>query len=367
MNNKTLNKIFAKVSETFSRFKITVTKPKHKWVKEIAQKDGKHFVEQLKNYDPNQFIENLFSEKFRPVVHATFTLSLFVSIAYAIGKISAVMITPQIKIAKIPTSTIDANIAWEKSIQQIENIKTVNLFNVKSDENSGPIKAPVKSKSNLPCFEADAPTNLNIKLVSTTVLQDTKKSIVTLQKGSESKLLHLRELEKIEDFIEIGKISTKKVIFKNLEMQSCEFISIEDKNASKVPIKILDEKTGKKLMEAKIQKNPNITVEGNKFTIKKKFRDEVLKDLNNILTQARAIQIMNPDGTMSFRMTEIVPGSIYSQLNIKDGDIISGFDGKPIKSLNELMLYMGKIKELDNINMTVSRDGIEERLEYQFE
>ncbi|MBT5093448.1 MAG: PDZ domain-containing protein [Halobacteriovoraceae bacterium] len=93
----------------------------------------------------------------------------------------------------------------------------------------------------------------------------------------------------------------------------------------------------------------------------------MLGNINEILTQARAIQIKNPDGSLSFKMVEVVPGSLYSKLNIQDGDIITGINGKKIKNLNEIMALFGKIRSIDHFELSVKRNGIESSMDYDFE
>ena len=46
------------------------------------------------------------------------------------------------------------------------------------------------------------------------------------------------------------------------------------------------------------------------------------RDYDGIKFKTTSSEIKNPDGSLSFKMTDVVPGSIYSQLDISDGDII---------------------------------------------
>ena len=113
--------------------------------------------------------------------------------------------------------------------------------------------------------------------------------------------------------------------------------------------------------------NPNIKNTGNSFKIKKNYRDEMVTKMSDILTQAKAIQITNPDGSLCFKMTEIVPGSIYTQLNIQESDIICNVNGRKIENLNELMGLLGRIKEIDSMQIGLKRNGMQENLDYNFE
>ena len=93
----------------------------------------------------------------------------------------------------------------------------------------------------------------------------------------------------------------------------------------------------------------------------------MLKNIQNVLTQARAVQIKNPDGSLSFKMTDVVPGSIYSQLDISDGDIISEINGKKIENINEILTLFGKIKDIDNLSLTILKDGQKQEKDYEFQ
>jgi type II secretory pathway component PulC len=82
-----------------------------------------------------------------------------------------------------------------------------------------------------------------------------------------------------------------------------------------------------------------------------------MKDINALLTQARGIKISNPDGTISFKIVDIQPGSIYSYLGIQDGDVISQINGEPIQELNEVMKLFGNMANLSKLNLGLGRGG----------
>ena len=92
-----------------------------------------------------------------------------------------------------------------------------------------------------------------------------------------------------------------------------------------------------------------------------------MKNIGQILTEAVGTQINNPDGTISFKITNITPGSIFSHLGIRDGDIISGMDGEKITDLNAIMGTFGKLATLDRTSITVKRNGTEVVQQYKFQ
>src|SRR5690606_34672947 len=92
--------------------------------------------------------------------------------------------------------------------------------------------------------------------------------------------------------------------------------------------------------------------------------DEKMKDIAAILTQARAIKIQNPDGSIAFKLTEMDPEGIFPYLGLQDQDIITSINGKQIYDMNEVMGLFSKIKNLDNLSLGVKREGADSVQEY---
>lgn len=248
---------------------------------------------------------------------------------------------------------------------EVKNIKNNNIFNARTD-GSSPISKQVETEE-LICSKATKKSSLPIKLLYTTVMQDSVKSLASVQVRSKRTLESLREGQPIGTLAKLDKIERQRLIVKNKKSGECEYIENKGKgNTSKITrnSRVLSPKEGKKLINSTRPKE--IQQIGNKYVIKKSYRDEMLKDISKILTQAKAVQIKNPDGTLSFKMTDVVPGSLYSHFGIQNGDMIKGINGEPIRDLNKLMMLFGNIKNIDNAQFTVIRDGQEQNLEASF-
>jgi type II secretion system protein C len=280
------------------------------------------------------------------------------------GRLVAMMIAPGTTVKKAAKPRLTPPGSNELQ-QQLASIKDNDLFNA-----AGDIKAQKEEKpqvdENLVCREASQKSSLPINLVSTIVLQDSVKSVASVQVRGKNALEYLREGEKVGNMAKIGSIVEKKVIFKNLSSGQCEYVAAKEVREKQLaPIKVeRNAQKGRKIIQA--AKRSGIVNEGNNFKIKKSLRDEMMSDMSNILTQARAVQIQNPDGSLSFSMQEIVPGSIFSNLNIQEGDIINNINGKSIGSLNEIMSQFGQLKTRDHYEITLKRNGEEITYEYDF-
>ena len=89
-----------------------------------------------------------------------------------------------------------------------------------------------------------------------------------------------------------------------------------------------------------------------------------MKDISSLLTQAKGIQINNPDGTISFKITQIDPSGIFAYLGQEDGDIITQINGEPIKDLNQVMTLFGTIADVSGLSLTTKRNGEEIQRNY---
>lgn len=327
--------------------------------------DLKNKFQKIEKLNWTEAIQKIFSPYSRHRIHSGFVILLIICFTYLVGKSFALFTSRLTKIDVKPKSSINVpGMGQDTSVMDIGKITTTNLFNAKETEEMKKA-GPKLNVDEIVCLDADRPTTSQIKLLDTIVLQDSVKSVASVQVRGEENLLNIREGEKVENY-EISRIQRMKLILKNLETGDCEYIASdkEDENNTPSPIKVISASKGKSLFKSM---NPSIKNDGNSFKIKKNYRDQMVTKMNDILTQARAIQITNPDGTLCFKMTEVVPGSIYTQLNIQENDIVCSINGRKIDNLNELMGMLGRIKEIDAMQIGLKRNGMQENLEYSFE
>lgn len=352
----------AKVKHSFKFFSFKDKFSKFKKSKdETIESESKGI--NFSGFEWSQIVLKIFSPYNRHRVHALFIIAMAGTLTYLIGKNGALLFSSSTsKTARTSSGAQDINVV-NTTPRDITVVADVNLFNARSTEGELQ-KGPDINIENIVCDEGEKPTELPLKLMDTVVLQDSVKSVAAVQVRGRSELLNIREGEKLEEMAEVSKINRLNVVIKNLETGTCEYIGNNDDETSPSPIKYVSSAKGKALLKAN---NPEIKSNGNNFKITKNYRNKMLANINQILTEAKAVPITNPDGSLSFKMTEIVPGSLYSQLNIQENDIITQINGKKIENMNEIMSQLGRIKEIDNFQLTVRRNGMTENLEYNFE
>ena len=334
-------------------------------LKDMGQKLRKFLpLFQSKNYT-----KIFFSPTNRKFLHKSFQFFFTLSICYTLGKTGALIIK---KAFPTKIKKVSSGVVRKKQVSvNLNAISNNNLFNVEIKKKKKEVVAKKKKVKKiqkvLNCSEATVKSSLPIKLINTIVLQNSKKSLATVRIPGKRKVQSIREGFEIKNIGKLGKIKRLRIIVLNKKKNRCEYIENRDKRFEKKfkkkKIKVLSKSAGKKALS---KKKKGITSVGNNFKIKKSVRDNALKDIQNVLTQARAIQIKNPDGSLSFKMTDVVPGSIYSQLDISNGDIISEINGKKIENINEILTLFGKIKDIDNLSLTILKDGQKQEKDYEF-
>ena len=89
------------------------------------------------------------------------------------------------------------------------------------------------------------------------------------------------------------------------------------------------------------------------------------ENMSQILTQARALPYLEQGKTVGFRLSEIVPGSIYEKIGLLNGDVIQKVNSQDVDDPGKFFqLYQG-LKNEQNITIDVLRGGQHQTLNYE--
>jgi type II secretion system protein C len=302
-------------------------------------------------------IENFLNPKNRESIHQVALVTIISLLTYSLGKISALALKGQPSLDTPKDYTVNVSLENDFNVGTLAQVRSINIF--RTNRGLGTKKKVADAK----CESAQQSSSLPIKLVNTVVLQDSIKSLASVQVRGDRMLQEVREGEQISNLAKIFKITRLEILVRNLESGVCESITSDkalDRRAS--PISVMSPAQSRQFIQNR--KLPGIENQGNKFTIQKKLLDEKIKDLSQILTQARAIKIQNPDGTLAFKLTELDPEGIFPFLGLQDQDIITSINGQPIYDLNDVMKLFSRIGNLENLSLGIKREGSESNLDY---
>jgi general secretion pathway protein C len=89
------------------------------------------------------------------------------------------------------------------------------------------------------------------------------------------------------------------------------------------------------------------------------------ENLNQVLTQARALPYMEAGKTVGFRISEIVPGSIYEKIGLLNGDVVQRVNSQDVDDPGKFFqLYQG-LKDEKRISIDLLRNGQRQSLNYE--
>ncbi len=301
-------------------------------------------------------IEKVLSRQSREPIHQIFLVAMICSVTYTLGKLTALGLKGTPILGSAGDNPVSIPLERDFNPLTLAQVKSINIFRTNTGLNK-------KNKADTKCEVANGISNLPIKLLNTVVLQDTVKSLASVQVRSDRDFQEVRVGDQISNLAKIFKIDRLQILVKNLESGACESIaSAKLQERGPGPISVMSPTESKAFL--KNRKMPGIENAGNKFKISKALLDEKMKDIASVLTQARALKIQNPDGSLSFKMTEMDPQGIFPYLGLQDQDIITSINGKPIYDMNEVMSLFARIKNLEQLSLGIKREGSDSLQEY---
>lgn len=193
-------------------------------------------------------------------------------------------------------------------------------------------------------------TTLPFTLVGTIILQDELRSIGTIEDKSASMVYPVRVDDEIPQKARILKVEARKVIFLNTASNRREYVDLPEEMSAVNPRITLGAPSGGGGGGIE-QLSPN------QFFVNRGEVDRALADLNNILTQARAVPNFENGLPAGYKLFQIVPGSIYDKLGLRNGDVIAGMDGQPVNDPGKAFEALGRLKETNHLELSIKRDG----------
>ena len=85
--------------------------------------------------------------------------------------------------------------------------------------------------------------------------------------------------------------------------------------------------------------------------------DAAVADLNQVITQARAVPVMKDGQSNGFKLFQIRPGSIFEKLGLKDGDIVQRVNDTELTDPSKAVGLLEEVQSMGEIRVNVVRGG----------
>ena len=142
-------------------------------------------------------------------------------------------------------------------------------------------------------------------------------------------------------------------------------VSIRRSDGVTVDVEVVDDT---KIVAMQTGGGPGVKKLANgKFAVDQKEVLASTENMSQILTQARALPYQEQGKTVGFKISEIVPGSIYEKIGLQNGDVIQRVNSQDVDDPSKFFqLYQG-LKNERSISIDLLRGGQPQTMTYEIQ
>jgi type II secretion system protein C len=94
-----------------------------------------------------------------------------------------------------------------------------------------------------------------------------------------------------------------------------------------------------------------------KFAVSRAEVQQTMENPAQFFSQMRALPHFVNGKTDGFSISQVAPGSVFEQLGLQDGDLLTSIDGQPVTNPMQAMGLIEAVKTASAIDLTVNRGG----------
>ncbi|MDH5637244.1 MAG: hypothetical protein OEZ04_02000 [Nitrospinota bacterium] len=221
-----------------------------------------------------------------------------------------------------------------------------NIFNSESVDDWSDTEMSYASRDVGEIDSLNAPhTALNLKLMGTMVWDELRVAVILDQSNKENTY-------RLHDYVsgaEIVSIEPSRVALLNngrLEALSLEYAGKESPVTSRFSSTNVSSMTS------------DVVPTGNGAMISKIYLESQLKNMNQLLTQVRAVPNLDSSGnTNGFKLFAIQKGSIFEKIGLSEQDVVQSINGVELNSAEKGLELFQVLRNESNFNVDVLRGG----------
>lgn len=105
----------------------------------------------------------------------------------------------------------------------------------------------------------------------------------------------------------------------------------------------------------------------NEFTIDRAAVNRHLENMGQLFTEMRAIPDVENGKTDGFKLSEVIPGSLFSQMGLRDGDVVTSIGGQDLNDPTQAIALLNQLRNASSLSITVMRRGQPVQLQYEIQ
>jgi general secretion pathway protein C len=143
-------------------------------------------------------------------------------------------------------------------------------------------------------------------------------------------------------------------------------VTLRRADGAKIELQLVDDMKIVNVSKPSAAGSPGVRkISEGKFAVDQREVLASTENMNQLLTQARALPYVEKGKTVGFRISEIAPGSLYEKIGLQNGDVIQKINSQDVDDPGKFFqLYQG-LKEERNISIDLMRGGQRQSLSYE--
>lgn len=259
----------------------------------------------------------------------------------------------------LPNSPLPQKTAEEIPFEVKERAAYTTVTSRNIFASNGVIPPAIRPKDDDPNSKKELPprpTQLPLTLIGTLVHSNPEKSLASIELKSKNQILAFKVGQDIENAATIERIE-RQVVFMRSRDGQLEYL--EMKSASKLSFD--------QAPKAATEKKKDVVQSGNNsFSIKRADLNKYTSDLSSVLMQARAVPARREGTgeTYGWKLLDIQPDSIFTQLGLLPNDTITGVNGNAVTNVQQAMEMYQALRSSNKIVIQRERGGVVEEVTY---
>jgi type II secretion system protein C len=101
-----------------------------------------------------------------------------------------------------------------------------------------------------------------------------------------------------------------------------------------------------------------------KYLVERSTINTDMQNMPLLLTEIRALPVLQNGTSNGFRLSEIQPGSLFDQIGLQDGDVLTAVSGQPVSDPGRALQMLSTLPTRSAVTLNVLRNGAPIQLSY---
>jgi len=207
-----------------------------------------------------------------------------------------------------------------------------------------------------------AATRLPLKLLGTVAASDPKAAWAAVEETSKRERIVVRPQDKLLDKATVVRIERRRIVLENAGKR--EELALDEEGAAGAPVRVASRRPA---APADVS-DPASRVQQlshDSFEVQRSEVEEAMRNPAELFSQARILPKYEDGQMTGVQLNSIQPGSLFEEIGIRDGDVITQVNGIVVTSPQDSAALLQELTRASQFEVTVvGADGMLRTLNY---